>query len=148
MPVGSPLDTHGCDWCMLSRYARGINTTRITAAFTFGDLLHHLPTPPMGLLSQALRPNVPCLPLFSNQNTNFLRSWVGWKRERERERESFVWEKCETKTVLKTEILHLNASHPYKKQPLETIFDEFKCKSADMWLRNEILVRSNTNNDR
>lgn len=46
MPVGSPLDTHDCDWCMLRCHARGINTTRITAAFTFHDLLHHLPNLP------------------------------------------------------------------------------------------------------
>lgn len=46
MPVGSPLDTHSCDWCMLACHARGIKTTQITAAFTFGDLLHHLPNLP------------------------------------------------------------------------------------------------------
>ncbi len=68
MLVGSPLDTHGCDWCMLGRHAQGINTSRLTAAFTFSDLLHHLPTPPwITVTNVAIR--VPCLALFSNQNT-------------------------------------------------------------------------------
>lgn len=67
MPVGSPLDTHGCDWCMLSHYARGINNW-ITAAFTFTDLLHHLPTPAwITVTNMAI--HVLCLPLFSSDNS-------------------------------------------------------------------------------
>lgn len=55
---------------MLSRYARGINTTRITAAFTFNDLLHHLPTLAwITVTNVAIR--VSCLPLFFLQNTHF-----------------------------------------------------------------------------
>lgn len=46
MCVGSPLDTQGCDWCMLSCYGWRINTSQIMAVFTFGDLLQQLPTPP------------------------------------------------------------------------------------------------------
>lgn len=63
MPVGSPLDTHDCDWCMLRCHARGINTTRITAAFTFDDLLLHLPNLPwITITNIAFR--VPCTHLL------------------------------------------------------------------------------------
>lgn len=80
MPVGSPLDTHDCDWCVLRCHARGINTTRITAAFTFNDLLCHLPIRAMDYCHKHCL-SCPSYTSISNQNTNFLRRWKWLAKE-------------------------------------------------------------------